>query len=184
MSTDDQKADLQLHALRQLAEHRGWRVLGEFVDQGVSGNKDRRPELDRLMKLAHQGKVDVVAVWKFDRFARSVKHLVTALDQFRAVGVDFVSTEDSIDTSTPAGRFVFHIFGAVAELERELIRERTIAGMAAARRRGTKVGRPRVFVDLVKARRLRHEGLPLKVIAKRLGVGFGTLHRALKRTDA
>ncbi|MGK3997595.1 recombinase family protein [Sorangium sp. So ce1024] len=145
MSTSDQSVDLQLDGLRHLAEQRRWAVVGEYVDHGISGAKDRRPELDRLMKDAHRGKLDLVACWRFDRFARAVRHLVIALDDFRARGIDFISMHDGIDTSTPAGRFSFTIIAAMAELERELIRERTKAGLQAAKRRGAKLGRPRVL---------------------------------------
>ena len=130
----DQSVDLQLDGLRRLAEQRGWVIVGEFIDHGISGSKDRRPELDKLMATAHKGKLDAVACWQFDRFARSVRHLVLALDEFRAKGIDFISMNDGIDTSTPTGRFSFTIIAAVAELERELIRERTIAGVQAAKR--------------------------------------------------
>jgi DNA invertase Pin-like site-specific DNA recombinase len=179
VSTSDQNTGMQLDGLRRLAEQRGWDVKGEFVDAGVSGSKDRRPELDRLMAEVHRGRVDVVAVWRFDRFARSVRHLVMALDDFRARGVDFVSASDGIDTSTPTGRFTFHVIAGVAELEREIIRERTRAGLAAARRRGAKIGRPRVAVDLGRALALREAGGSLRQVAAVLGVGVATLARAL-----
>lgn len=180
VSTSDQSADLQLDGLRRLAEQRGWTIKGEYVDLGVSGSRDRRPELDKLMAAVHAGRVDVVAVWRFDRFARSVRHLVMALDEFRARNVDFVSVHDGIDTSTPAGRFSFTIIAAVAELERELIKERTRAGVQAARRRGAVLGRPRVDVDLDEALRLRGQGSSLREIALSMGVALGTLHRALR----
>ncbi len=170
---------MQVEDLRRLAQQRGWEVVGEFVDVGHSGSKDRRPELDRLMADVGKGKIDVVAVWRFDRFARSVRHLVTALEDFRARGIDFVSVSDGIDTSTPAGRFTFHVIAAVAELERELIRERTRAGLASARRRGARIGRPRVVFDLERARALRASGKSLRKVAQELGVGAATLCRAM-----
>ncbi|MBL9028171.1 MAG: recombinase family protein [Myxococcales bacterium] len=179
VSTADQSADLQLDGLRRLAEQRGWVITGEFVDHGISGAKDRRPELDKLMAAVHKGKLDVVACWRFDRFARSVRHLVLALDEFRAKGIDFVSMNDGIDTSTPAGRFSFTIIAAVAELERELIRERTRAGVQAARRRGARLGRPKIDFDLDAAVRLRAEGQSIREVARALGVNPTTLHRGL-----
>jgi DNA invertase Pin-like site-specific DNA recombinase len=115
---------MQLNELREHCVRRGWQIAGEYVDTGISGAKDRRPELDRLMQDGHRRKFDVVAVWKFDRFARSVSHLLRALDTFRVLGIEFVSLSESLDTATPAGRMVFTVLGAVAELERSLIAER------------------------------------------------------------
>lgn len=183
VSTTDQRPEMQIEDLRRVAAQRGWEVIGEYVDIGHSGGKDRRPELDRLMADVHRGKVDVVACWKFDRFARSVRHLVLALEEFRARGVDFVSLHDGIDTSTPAGRFTFHVIAAVAELEREMIRERTRAGMEAARRRGAKIGRPRVRVDMAKAAQLVGR-MSVREAAQQLGVGATTLRRALRQPAA
>jgi DNA invertase Pin-like site-specific DNA recombinase len=181
VSTTDQRADLQLDALRQLAEQRGWTVVGEHVDQGFSGAKDRRPALDALLRDAHRGRFKAVAIWKLDRLARSVRHLVLLADELRALGIDLVSVEDAIDTTTASGRFLFHILGAVAELERELIRERTIAGLASAKRRGAKLGRPRARFDIERAARLRGDGLSYERVAAILGVSTGTIHAALRR---
>lgn len=176
----DQDPQLQLDELRQVAEQRGWHVVGEFVDRGISGAKDRRPELDKVMAAAHRGMLDVVAVWKFDRFARSTRHLVTALEDFRGLNIDFVSVRDAIDTTTSAGRFTFSVIAAVAELEREMIRERTIAGIEASRRRGAKPGRPPVVFDVERARRLRAEGQSIRAIGRSLGIAAATVHRALQ----
>lgn len=175
-----QDPQLQLDELRAVAAQRGWKIVGEYVDLGISGAKEKRPQLDALMKEVHRGRVDVVAVWKFDRFARSVGHLVRALDDFRARGVDFFSARDSIDTSTPAGRFTFAVIAAVAELERELIRERTIAGLAVAKKKGKRLGRPKVRFDLDEAIKLREAGTAFATIASSLGVSVGTVHRALR----
>jgi DNA invertase Pin-like site-specific DNA recombinase len=179
VSTREQSPVLQLDALRGLAAQRGWRVQGEYVDQGVSGTRAKRPELDRMLHDVHAGAVDIVAVWKFDRFARSTQHLVTALNDFRARNVEFVSVQDGIDTSTAAGRMVFGVIASLAEFERELIVERVRAGLAAARRRGRRGGRPRVRVDIAKARVLRAGGTSLRAIATELGVGVATVSRAL-----
>jgi DNA invertase Pin-like site-specific DNA recombinase len=179
-STHDQNPGMQVEELRRVAGQRGWQVFGEYVDAGHSGAKDRRPELDRLMGDVHRGRVDTVMVWKFDRFARSVRHLVSALEDFRARNVDFVSVTDGIDTSTPVGRFTFHVVSAVAELEREMIRERTRAGLAAARRRGARIGRPQARVDLPRARNLLAGGQSLRQVARVLGIGASTLHRAIQ----
>jgi DNA invertase Pin-like site-specific DNA recombinase len=133
------------------------------------------------MRDAHKGKLDIVICWRFDRFGRSVRHLVMALDEFRALGVDFLSMNDGIDTSTPAGRFTFHVIAAVAELEREIIRERTKAGMQAAKRRGSRIGRPRACVDMHMALQMKQQGKSVRDIAKALGVGVGTVCRALPK---
>jgi DNA invertase Pin-like site-specific DNA recombinase len=179
VSTTDQNPGMQVDELRRVCAQRGWEIVGEYVDAGYSGSKDRRPELDHLMQDVHRGKVGAVLVWRFDRFARSVRHLVSALEDFRARSVDFISVMDGIDTCTPAGRFTFHVVAAVAELERELIRERTRAGIAAARRRGAHVGRPRARIDITRAKALMASGKSFRQAARDLGIGTATLHRAL-----
>jgi DNA invertase Pin-like site-specific DNA recombinase len=136
---------MQLSALREYVQRRGWELAGQYVDEGISGSKERRPALDRVVAEARRRTFDGVAVFRFDRFARSVSHLARALDEFRALGIEFVFLHEAIDTSTPMGRAMFHIAGAFAELEREIIRERVKAGLANAKRRGRKVGRPRAF---------------------------------------
>src|ERR1700680_4085467 len=134
---------MQTRELREYAERRGWTVASEYVDIGISGTKERRPELDRLMSEAHRRRFDAVVVWKFDRFARSVSHLLRALETFKAQGIEFVSFSEQLDTSTPAGKLVFTVLGAVAELERSLIVERVKAGVRNARAKGKTLGRPR-----------------------------------------
>lgn len=182
VSTADQNPQMQLDGLRDYAGQRGWVIAGEYIDHGVSGTKDRRPQLDELMTNVRRGKLrgGVVLVFKFDRFARSVKHLVTALDEFRSLGIDFVSLHDSIDTSTPTGRFTYAITAAFAEMETELIRLRVRSGLDAARRRGKHVGRPKVRVDVEWARELRGQGMSYAAVARLVGVGVGTLHAALR----
>lgn len=167
---------MQTRELREYCERRGWAVAGEYVDTGISGAKDRRPELDRLMSDAHKRRFDVVAAWKFDRFARSVSHLLRALDTFRVLAVEFVSLSESLDTATPAGRMVFTVLGAVAELERSLIAERVRAGLRNARAKGKRLGRPRVAVDAAQVARLRASGLSWPKIASELGVSVGTVY--------
>jgi DNA invertase Pin-like site-specific DNA recombinase len=179
VSTNDQRADLQLDALRQLAEQRGWTIYEEYVDAGYSGRKDRRPALDRLMADARKGKFHIAAVWRFDRFGRSLRHLVTALDEFHDLGIQFVSTQDGIDTGTATGRLMFAVVGAMAQFEAELVRERTIAGLGAARRRGVRLGRRPVRVDVERARELRGQGLSYRQLAVELGASVGTVHGAL-----
>jgi DNA invertase Pin-like site-specific DNA recombinase len=176
-SNNGQDPTMQTRELREYCERRRWQVVGEYVDVGVSGTKEKRPELDHLMSDAHRRKFDAVAVWKFDRFARSVSHLLRALETFKALGVEFVSLSEQIDTSTPMGKMVFTILGSVAELERSMIVERVKAGLRNAKVKGKRLGRPRVVVDRSKIATLRSEGLPWATIAERLGVGEGTVYR-------
>ena len=176
-ANNGQSPEMQLRELREYCERRGWTVAGEYVDTGISGAKDRRPELDRLMSDAHRRRFDVVAVWKFDRFARSVSHLLRALDTFRVLGIEFVSLSESLDTATPAGRMVFTVLGAVAELERSLIAERVRAGLRNARAKGKRLGRPRVAVDRARVAHFRAQGLSWAKIAAELGIGEGTVYR-------
>jgi len=168
---------MQTRELREYCERRGWTVAGEYVDVGISGTKEKREALDRLMADAHRRKFDVVAVWKFDRFARSVSHLLRALDTFRILGIEFVSLSESLDTATPAGRMVFTVLGAVAELERSLIVERVKAGLRNARAKGKRLGRPRKILDTKRIATLRAQGVGWKRIAAGMGVGVGTIYR-------
>lgn len=173
-----QDVSMQTRELRQFAEARGWTVAGEYIDEGVSGAKDSRPELNRLMADAHKRCFDVVCVWRFDRFARSVSHLLRALETFKALGIDFVSYSEQMDTSTPAGKMVFIVLGAVAELERSLIAERVRAGLRNARSKGKKLGRPRVAVNAARIASLRASGASWQTITRELGVSAGTAKRA------
>ena len=176
-SNNGQDPTMQTGELKEYCERRGWTIEGEYVDLGISGTKEKRPELDRLMADAHRRKFDVVIVWKFDRFARSVSHLLRALETFNALGIAFVSLSEQMDTTTPAGRMVFTVLGAVAELERSLIVERVRAGLRNARAKGKLLGRPRKVVDAGRITGLRAQGLSLRAIASELGVGLATLHR-------
>jgi DNA invertase Pin-like site-specific DNA recombinase len=172
-----QDVTLQTRELEQFAQARGWWLVDSYVDIGISGCKDKRPELDCLMAHAHMRRFDVVIVWKFDRFARSVSHLLRALEDFNALGIAFVSLSEQMDTTTPAGRMVFTVLGAVAELERSLIVERVRAGLRNARAQGKTLGRPRKIVDAARIAALRAQGLSLRGIAAELGIGLATLHR-------
>lgn len=138
-----QDVGLQVDELRQVATQRGWTVVGEYLDEGVSGTKDRRPALDRMMADARSGKLDLIAVWRFDRFARSTRHMVVALDEFRSLNIDFVSIREAIDTSTSVGKVLFTLISAISEMEAEAIRERVVAGVRRAQAAGKHVGRPR-----------------------------------------
>lgn len=173
-----QDVTMQTRELQEYCERRGWTVAGEYIDVGICGAKEKRPQLDRLMADAHRRKFDVVAVWKFDRFARSVSHLLRALETFQALGIEFVSLTEGVDTSTPMGKMVFTVLGAVAELERSLIVERVKAGLRNARAKGKRLGRPRVAVDARRVGALRAEGRSWAAIAKCLGIGEGTAYRA------
>ena len=178
-----QDVNLQLRELRQFADARGWQIAGEYVDTGISGAKDRRPELDRLLADAHKRRFEVVTVWKFDRFARSVSHLLRALETFKALGIDFISFSEQMDTATPAGKMVFTVLGAVAELERSLIAERVRAGLRNARAKGKRIGRPRIVVDAARIAHLRSQGRTIREIARELGHSRSVVHKTLAKTE-
>ena len=148
VSTQDQSTEMQLAAMGEYLDRGGRALARAYVDAGVSGSRERRPELDRLMVDSRRRAFDAIVVFRFDRFARSVSHLARALDEFRALGIEFVSLHEAVDTSTPMGRAMFHIAGAFAELEREIIRERVKAGLQNARRRGKRLGRRRAMVNV------------------------------------
>jgi len=176
-----QNPELQLSEIREYASRRGWTIAGEYVDLGVSGSKESRPQLNRMVQDAHRRKFDAVVCWKLDRLGRSLKHLVTTIEDLSAYGVSFVSLRDNLDLSTPSGRLMLHIIGAMAQFERELIRERVCAGIQAARRRGARLGRPRTYVNPVKIRQMRAEGASWRAIAKHFHIGIGTAVRAIQQ---
>jgi DNA invertase Pin-like site-specific DNA recombinase len=151
----------------------------EYVDVGVSGAQRHRPQLDALIRDARKRLFDVVLVWKFDRFARSVKHLVDSLEDFRALNIHFISYTEGIDTTTPSGELLFHIMGAVAQFERDLIAERVRAGIAHARAMGKRIGRPRAEIDVRQVGLLRSQGKSLRQIARSLDVPVSRVRRAL-----
>lgn len=179
-----QNPEMQLEELREYAERRGWAVAGEYADIGISGSKESRPELNRMIAGAHARQFDAVMCWKLDRLGRSLKHLVTVIEDLSVYGVAFISLRDNLDLSTPSGRLMMHIIGAMAEFERELIRERVTAGIHAARQRGARIGRPRVYVSPDKVRALRDAGVPWRTISRKLGVGVGTAVRAFEKSEA
>jgi DNA invertase Pin-like site-specific DNA recombinase len=170
-----QHPEMQLAELREYASRRGWEIAGEYLDEGVSGSKESRPELNRLMGDSHRRQFDIVLAWKIDRFGRSLKHLVNALADLDAYGVAFASLKDNLDLSTPSGRLMFQIIGAMAEFERALIQERVKAGLHNARRNGKRLGRPPRVVDLDGIARMKAEGHSLRSIAEKVGVGYGTI---------
>jgi DNA invertase Pin-like site-specific DNA recombinase len=175
-SNGHQDPEMQLRELREYAEHRGWQVTETYTDT-VSGSKDSRPALNRLMADACQRRFDAVLVWKLDRFGRSLRHLVNALAELEALGVAFVSLRDNLDLSTPSGRLMFQIIGAMAEFERALIQERVRAGLRNARAKGKRLGRPRADINEAQVADLRHSGASWRAVAKELGIGLGTAHR-------
>lgn len=182
VSTSNHGQDPQMQT-RELREHclrRGWEVADEYVDAGISGTKERRPQLYRLLADCRRRRVDIVLVYRYDRFARSLRHLVNALEEFRALGIDFISLHEGVDTSTPNGRLVFGIFASIAEFERELIRDRVKSGIAAARSNGKTLGRPRVVVDVARITSLRASGASWPKIAAELGASVGTVFQAVR----
>ncbi len=179
VSTESQDPEIQLVALPAHAAQRRWQVVEEFVDRGVSGIKERRPALDRLMKAAWAGHFDIVLVWRFDRFARSVKHLVAALETFRSLHVGFVSLQEQLDTATPIGQAMFTVIGAMAQLERDIIRERVKAGLERAKTRGVRLGRPRILLTPDEVMSLRGQGLSVGDIARRFKCSRTTVRRCL-----
>jgi DNA invertase Pin-like site-specific DNA recombinase len=174
-----QDVNMQLRELQEYAGRRGFEVVGEYTDV-ASGAKDSRPELNRLMAEAAQRQFDAVLVWKLDRFGRSLKHLVNALAEFEALGIAFISLKDNLDLTTPAGRLMFQIIGAMAEFEKSLIQERVRAGLRNARAKGRQLGRPTVEADSAILCRLRAQGLSMAAIARQLGVSVGTVHNRLR----
>ena len=172
ISTEHQKPDLQADGMRRYAAHAKLDIVSQYLDVAISGRKEGRPQLQALMRAARNHEFDCVLVWKFDRFARSVAHLLRALEEFEHLGIRFISVQDQIDTQSPMGRAMFTIIGAMAELESSLISERVKAGMAAARARGRRLGRPTTplrFVDRIEA------------FARSTDMSIGQIQQALKR---
>lgn len=185
VSTADkgQDPDLQLRELREFAANRGWRVVDEYVDRGHSGAKESRPALNRMMADARRRKFDVLAVWKLDRFGRSLKHVVTSLADLQSLGITFVSLRDGFDLTTPSGRAMLGMVAVMAEFERELIRERVKAGMANAKRKGIRIGRPRgpaLKVNMRDVRARQSAGESLRAIAADLGCSASLLVKRAK----
>ena len=181
VSTQDQNPDMQLNELRTYAKARDLDIIYEFIDK-ESGAKQDRPELEKLLHSARDRKIDTVLVWKFDRFARSSKQLATALEEFQHLGVDFISKTEQIDTSSPTGRVIFHVISAFAEFERDMMRERTKAGIARARAQGKRHGRPPLSkASQEKVKKLRAQGLTYKEITKQTGIPDRTVRKYAKQ---
>jgi DNA invertase Pin-like site-specific DNA recombinase len=181
VSTAGQNTRAQQTELRAYAENRGWTVTRIYADQ-ISGAEHNRPALQDLMADCKQRKIDVVLVWKFDRFARSLRHLVTALEMFRRLRIDFVSATEGVDTTVPSGELVFQIFGAIAQFERALISERVRAGIAEARRNGKQLGRPAIKklseAEIAKIRAARRKGVTLRTLASQFGASLWAVYQA------
>src|SRR6266566_5606223 len=184
VSTKDQSCELQVRDLRAYCAARGFDLVREYNDVGQSGAKDSRPELNKLMDDARKRQFDAIVVWRFDRFARSTKHLLSALEEFRALGIQFISYQENIDTSSALGQALFTIVSAVAQLDRDLIRERVSAGIRNARTNGKKLGRPMNGVGRERILQMRAEGNSLQQIAENLGVGYGTVRSRLQNALA
>ena len=179
VSTNDQKTDMQLADLRKYAANRKLTIYQEYVDNGVSGSIKKRPALDKLMEDASKKRFDIVLCWRFDRFARSSKHLVEALHTFKHLGIDFISYNENIDTSSPLGEAIFTIISAMSQLERDIIRERVKAGLMTARNKGKTLGRPRLSVDMSKMKEMQNNGFSVRDIASRMDVSTATVSRIL-----
>jgi DNA invertase Pin-like site-specific DNA recombinase len=177
-TNNGQDPGMQTREVREYCQRRCWEVEGEYVDAGVSGAKERRPQLDALLVACRKRRVDAVVVYRYDRFARSLRQLVNALEEFRSLGIEFISLHEGVDTSTPNGRLVFGIFASIAEFERELIRDRVKSGIAAARSKGKRLGRPTVNVDATRIAALRDSGATWSAITRQLGLSAGTVKRA------
>lgn len=183
VSRSDQRPELQADETAQTIERRGWTLADTYLDQGFSGSRDRRPELDRMLADARRGKFNLLLVWRADRLFRSLRHMVATLDELAALGIDFASVTEPFDTTTPQGRLLLHLVAAFAEFEKGVLVERTRAGIAAARRRGARIGRPPVHVDVARALSLRASGRSLREVARVLGVGAATVCRAIQAAD-
>jgi len=184
VSTRDRSCELQVRDLRADCAARGFDLVREYVDAGHSGAKDSRPELNKLVDDARKRQFDAIVVWRFDRFACSTKHLLSALEEFRSLGVQFISYQENIDTNSALGQALFTIVSAVAQLERDLIRERVSAGIRNARANGKKLGRPMRTVDPDRILEMRADGQTLEQIAENLGVGYGTVRARLQNALA
>lgn len=183
VSTDKQTCENQLQELRATAERMGYTIVAEFVDSGISGMKTRqdRPALDSLMKSATQRKFDMIMCWSIDRLGRSLQNLVEILNEMQSMKIDMFFLQQGMDTTTPSGRMIFSVFGAIGEFERNLIRERVIAGQKRAVANGVKIGRPTKMNDGMRSaiKLLRDKGMGIKQIAKQLQVGIGTVYSAI-----
>lgn len=178
VSTDlGQDIELQAHDLRSYAQARGWTDIEVYQDEGVSGSKASRPALNRLMDDCKKGRISHVLIWRLDRFSRSLKHLLTTIEELEHMGVTLISYKENIDLGSPGGRLLVHILGAFGEFERNIIRERVKAGLANAKRKGVSLGAKKKDFDLDLARQMRGEGKHINEIAAACGVSPMTIRR-------
>ena len=183
VSTTHQTSENQLRELRAVAERMGYEIVSEFIDNGISGAKSRkdRPALDEMMKLATQRKFEMVMCWSIDRLGRSLQHLVEILNELQAMKIDLYFMQQGMDTTTPSGRMIFSVFGAIGEFERNLIRERVIAGQQRAKASGTHIGRPTKMNDGMRSaiKAMHENGMSIRQIAKSCKVGIGTVYSVI-----
>ena len=186
VSTMDQSIEMQRSDLRRYCEQRGFEIFKEYGDEGVSGTKDRRPALDALMEDARKRLFDGVLCWRFDRFARSTKHLITALDEFRHLGIEFISYQENIDTASPLGKAMFTIVAAIAELERNIIVERIRGGIRRAREQGKRLGRrPLTDPSLLRTvLQIKAQGKSIRAIAEAVKVSKSFVHKTCKNSGS
>ena len=184
VSTTHQDPDVQLRELRALVAARGWTISREYVDAGISGASTSRPELSRLLADAHKGCFAGILVWRLDRLGRSLRHLVTVVEDLLARGIDVISaTEPHMDSTTPTGRLLRNIFASVAEYEREMIRERVVAGLRKAKASGKRIGRPKAVLNRLRIEQLRGEGLSWREVARKTGLPKSTVYRYQRRSQ-
>ncbi len=184
VSTTHQDPDVQLRELRALVAARGWAISREYVDAGISGASTSRPELSRLLADAHKGCFAGILVWRLDRLGRSLRHLVTVVEDLLARGIDVISaTEPHMDSTTPTGRLLRNIFASVAEYEREMIRERVMAGLRKAKASGKRIGRPKAVLNRLRIEQLRGEGLSWREIARKMNLPKSTAYRYRRLTQ-
>ncbi len=177
VSTSEQNVDNQVIELKKYCENRGLEIFDIYLDKGVSGSKESRPEFNRMMLDASKRKFNLLLVWKLDRLSRSLKHLLNTLDTLQTLNISFICYSDNIDTTTPAGKLMFHMVGAFAEFERELIRERVKLGLSRARSKGVKLGRPKLKVNKYKILQMKNSGYTVRQIAKELGISIGSVSK-------
>ena len=177
VSTIDQNVDNQIIELEKYCNNRNMSIFSKYIDKGVSGSKESRPEFDRMLADASKRKFDVLLVWKLDRLSRSLKHLLNTLDTLQSLNISFICYSDNIDTTTPTGKLMFQMVGAFAEFERELIRERVKLGLQRAKSKGIKLGRPKLKVNKYKILQMRNSGMSIRSIAKKLNISIGNTHK-------